>query len=693
MNSRVNISAVGDVFFLKAAAMGKSQSLIGLALTREVTAEQINAGQGRGQRGLRRRAEIRQIDEEARTVELAFSSEEPVERWFGTEILSHDPGAMRTDRLTNGAALLLNHDVNDQVGVVESVTLGSDRIARATVRFGKSGRADEVFQDVRDGIRRHVSVGYFIHGIRVEQEEGEPDKVTLTDWEPYEISIVAVPADPTVGVGRTAEIAPEEAATGAADTAPESGQRSAGQQSHEDAGMKTKILRDAKGNLVRAKVDDDGNIVEVLEVLERAGEGEQAIAQRARDDAQRAIDEANERTAQILELGETYGAADMAARAVREGMPVADFQRQLLERMNQSRGGGLTGPNDELGLTEREARNFSFNRLIRALSEPESRSLRDAAAFEFDVVNSAAERADRSPKGVLIPIDVLNRAMTTATDGGGAGATGGYLIDTAYLQNSFIDLLRNAMVLMRLATPMGGLVGNVEIPKKLSGTSAYFLGEDDEATISAMELGQIGMTPKTVAALAELTRRLIMQSSLDSELMTRRDLATAIALKLDWAGFYGRGTENEPRGIKNASGINTVNFATAGQPTFAELVKMETEISADNANVDSMAYVFNARMRGHCKTTEKFSGTTGATLWEQGGTVNGYNTEVTNQIATGDVFHGNFSDVVLGMWGGLDLQVDPYTHSARGRVRITAFQDVDIVLRRVESMCYGVKPA
>ena len=116
---------------------------------------------------------------------------------------------------------------------------------------------------------------------------------------------------------------------------------------------------------------------------------------------------------------------------------------------------------------------------------------------------------------------------------------------------------------------------------------------------------------------------------------------------------------------------------------------METEISADNADVASMAYVMGSGMRGHFKTTEKFSGSTGATIWEAGNTVNGYRTEVTNQIVAGDLFFGNFADAMIGMWGGLELNADPYTHSAKGRLRIVAMQDVDFVLRRVESFCYG----
>ena len=144
-----------------------------------------------------------QIDEEARTATLAFASEAPFDRWWGREILDVSPTAMRLQRLTSGANLLVDHDTRDVVGVVEQVEVGADRVARAVVRFGRSVRAEEVWQDVRDGIRRNVSVGYMIHAAKlIETDDDDDDTYRVTDWEPYEVSLVSVPADPSVGVGR-----------------------------------------------------------------------------------------------------------------------------------------------------------------------------------------------------------------------------------------------------------------------------------------------------------------------------------------------------------------------------------------------------------------------------------------------------------------------------------------------------------
>lgn len=657
-------------------------ALIGTGLTRSVTPEQINANQGHGP--LRRNAEVRSVDADARTIEVAFSSETPVARWFGDEVLDHSPGAMIEERLANGAAVLWNHSMDRQIGVVDSARIDGDRVGRAVLRFGRSARAEEIWADVVDGVIRHVSVGYFVRAITTKEREGETDQVTITEWEPYEISMVSVPADASVGVGRSAGEPPEEGAGQLANTDPNDEPTET-----RGSGMKTKILRNAAGDLVRAKVDDDGNIVEVVEVLERASET-QAMVQRGTQAEQ-------QRTASLLELGEQYSSQRLAAEAIREGTSVDDFTRTLLEHVSGTGDAGSRGnqPLDDnagvVGLTDDEVRNFSFLRAFRALANPHDRRLQEDAAFEFDASRAAEQTSNREAQGIMVPADVLRRSLNTSTSGTAAGDTGGYAIATELMSQSFIEMLRNRSVLLGMATPMGGLVGNVDIPGQASGATGYWIGEDDDAAEDSIDLRQIGASPKTAAAYAEITRKMLQQSSIDAEALVRRDLARALALTMDHAGFYGTGTSNQPLGLKNLTGINAVPFV-AVQPTYNELVKMETEVASDNADVDSMAYIGNASFRGHCKTTEKFSGSNGATIWEPGGSVNGYRSEITNQVATGDVFHGNFADAIAAMWGGLDLTIDPYSNSKKGRLRIVAFQDIDWVFRNVESFCYGVKP-
>lgn len=604
---------------------------------------------------LHRTMEVRAASTETRTVELAFSSEIEVERWFGMEVLDHTPGAMRMDRLQGGAAVLVNHDWDDQVGVVESVTIGDDRVGRAVVRFGRSARASEILQDVVDGIRKQVSVGYLVHDKKLVETRDGIDVFRITDWEPYEISLVSVPADPTVGVGRSAETPPEESAAAGAQTA------------HiPDISSKVTIMSEQN---TPAPVDA---------AAERAA-GMQAEQARVRA---------------IIEMGKQYGQAELAADYARDGKTAEDFQRALLDKFNERASKPLSEQmkDSDIGLSDKEARAFSFVKLMRAASDPTDKRAQQDAGYELEVCRAAADKAGKEVRGLLVPTDVLTRAFSpfnTLKSGPNTGDTGGNSVATDLMAGSFVDLLRNRSTIMRLARTMGGLVGNIDIPRHIGGASASWIGEDGDATQQSQTLDQISLTPKTVAAYSEITRRLMMQSSLDVEALVRADLATAIGLAIDTAGYYGSGSANQPRGIKNYAGINAVDFAVAGKPSYSELVQMETEIAADNADVSTMAYVLNARLRGHLKTTTKFGVSGESIIWEPGNTVNGYGAEVTNQIAEGDVFFGNFADLLMGMWGGLDIMVDPYTHSTKGRVRIVTFQDVDFVLRRTESFAYG----
>lgn len=634
-----------------------------------LTPEKIN------ERGLLRRTfEVRAVDADARTVELAFSSEAEVERWFGVEVLDHSPGSIRLERLTNGAPLLVNHDWGDQVGVIESVTVGADRKGRAVVRFGRSARASEILQDVADGIRRLVSVGYMVHGTKLAETRDGTDVYRVTDWEPYEISIVSVPADTTVGVGRQAE--------------------------------KTQVVEDPAPAETPADAPEGAAPENSTEELEMPNENPQGAAPTPAP-AATGGDTRNHAKA-IAELGTRYQQTELAARAIAEGKTVEQFQQDVLDAMNARAARPLNeqvrAAGGELGLTDREVRDFSFTRLIRAQLDPADKSAAREAAFELEACAAAADKAGKQTRGIVIPIDVLvapmaRNVMASGVSGTPAGNTGGFTIAKELQAQSFVDLLRNRAVLMRRARTLGGLVGNIDIPRQTGGATAGWIGEDGDAPVRTQTMDQISLNPKTLAAYTEITRRLIMQSSLDVEALVRADLATAVALEIDRAGFYGTAASNQPRGIANYAGINAVDFGGTGagdpggpsnsMPTFAELVQMETEVAVDNADAGAMAYIFNARMRGHLKTTPKFGTGTEATIWEQGGTVNGYATEVTNQLNDRDVFFGNFNDLLVGMWGGIEINVDPYTHSTKGRIRIVTFQDVDFALRRVESFCLG----
>jgi HK97 family phage major capsid protein/HK97 family phage prohead protease len=584
-----------------------------------------------------------QVDTESRTIEFPFSSELPVERWFGDEVLSHGEKAADLSRLNDGAPLLFNHNTDEIIGVVERSWIDKDKRGYAKVRFAKTARADEVLGMVNDGILRNVSFGYRIVDM-VESVKDGKSTYTATRWEPYEISMVTIPADPTVGVGR-AETSEMRAINL---TRAESEPAQPADQPPEEVTMSEQH-------------------VDVEVIATQAAEAERS------------------RIAAISALGERHKLPELARTLIDSGKGLDEARAAFLENI-QVEQKPVTGKEADIGLSQKEVREYSFLRAMNALANPGDRAAWDAAAFEREVSEAGAKAAGKSSRGLFIPSEILrNKRDLTA----GTNNAGGFTVATELMADSFIEMLRNRAVVMRAgATMMSGLVGNVAIPRQSAAATAYWVAENNAPTESQQTLAQVTMSPKTVGAWTDISRRLLIQSSIDVEAMVRRDLATVIALAVDTAALYGTGgANNQPTGIKNVSGINTRDFA-ATNPTFAELVGMETEAAVDNADIGTLVYLFNPAQRGALKTTEKATGTA-QFVWEPGNTVNGYRTEVSNQVTAGDVFFGNFADLLVGMWSGLDLMVDPYSGSTAGTVRVVALQDVDVAVRNAVSFVYG----
>jgi phage head maturation protease len=145
------------------------------------------------------------INEEDRTVEVSFSSEEPVERYFGIEILDHKPESVDLSRLNNSAAVLEDHQ-GGQIGVVVGAKIENGR-GLAKLKFSKVGRGAEVWEDIKDGIRSNISFGYQLNDLTRSKDEdnGETPAYRSKSWMPYEISVVGTPADTTIGIGRSKE--------------------------------------------------------------------------------------------------------------------------------------------------------------------------------------------------------------------------------------------------------------------------------------------------------------------------------------------------------------------------------------------------------------------------------------------------------------------------------------------------------
>ena len=609
-----------------------------VTVPRSVDLQELQSRAGGGSLVQRREGliEVRAAGDE---LQFSFSSEQPVERYFGTEVLSHEMGAADLSRLNNGAPFLWNHDRDAVLGVVEAASIGADRRGYCTTRWSRSAFAQEKRQDVEDGILRNVSFAYSIDAI-----EDRGDQMVVTKWTPLECSLVSIPADNSVGLGRA--------------------------YSESDSMAERTLAASAAEGTAATAASPEGTMDQTpdMEVIR----AEAAEAER-------------NRIAAINALGEKLGMADLARELIDGGRDLNEARAAFLDQ--QTKRGTVTAPitanAPELGLSEKETRQFSFVRALHYLANPGDRAARDAAGFEIEVGRAAAAKYERSSNGIVVPNEVLQRDLVVGT-----ASAGGNTVATDLLSGSFIELLRNRLALAQAGvTMLTGLQGNVAIPRQSSASTAYWVGENVAPTESQQAIDQVNMTPKTVGAYVDYSRRLLLQSSIDVEAMIRNDLTRVIALEVDRAGIYGAGSSNQPLGLINVTGVNAKSLTSYG--TFAELIDMETAVATANADAGSLRYIVNAAARGALKGTAKSASAVAAGFIYENDEINGYPAIVSNQLLSNDALFGDFSMMIMGMWSGLDLTVDPYAGSTAGTVRIIALQDVDFAVKQPGAFTYA----
>lgn len=583
--------------------------------------------------------EIRQLpDDESRTVEITFSSETPVERYWGFEILDHSPESVQLSRMNSQSApLLLNHDPGQQIGIVERAEIGADRRGRASVRFGRSQLAEEIWQDVKDGIRRLISVGYRISEAKLEKESQQGDFYRVTAWEPVEVSIVAVPADASVGIGRAAE------------------------QTNEFTITRSSAIMEEKDKI---KTEPETPPIQ-------APAAPAPDESRIRGAEMRRFDE-------IITIGQTFNLVAEAQRAYREGKSPEQFKTEVLNLL-QSRQ-TIDTRAASLDLSENEKKQYSFSRLLIALVNGEH----DKAGFEFEVSRALAAKLNRKPQGVFVPHELLvgkpytefNKRDLTAASGAAS------LVGTDHLAGSFIELLRNKIVVQKLGVlTLTGLSESVSIPRQTgAATAAWLATESTSVTPTDQSFDSVTLGPKNVAADTKISRQAILQANPSIEAIVMNDLISVLALAIDLGAINGSGASGQPTGILQQSGIGSV---TGSSFSWENAVELETDVAAANADLGSMWYLTNASVRGILKTRPKDAGS-GLFLME-GGNMNGYPVAVSNQVPSSTIIFGSFNQLIMGFWGVLDLLVNPYLFAATRYVAIHATQSVDVAVRHAAS--------
>lgn len=603
-------------------------------------------------------------EEDDNKMTFSVSSEMPFERYFGTEVLGHEKGEVDLSRLNDGAPLLIDHSnrVDSIIGVVEKAYLEDSRLM-ADVRFADDPVGQRVKGLVDQGIVRNVSVSYEIIEVR---ENKKTNEIRAIKWLPREVSFVGVPADASVGIGRADDDATTE---------------------------KTISLNGGSNNEVTPMPAEKTNAEIIADERKRIGAIQAYGAQFAAN-----------------------GGIELAAAVIAEEGSIDDLQRKINDKLAAESKQKAESNQAEIDAAVNQARatafvrhvgddimRSNFSRVIKNLLPDEQ----NESGPEMEIIR-AASNTDGKRGGFHIPdalwsvfqrqsaemrmqkkYGIEQRAITTAS-GSGKGIAG-----YDHRGDLFVEALAVAPKFESLpVTMVGDLTGSetVDIPRKSAVSVASWTAENtNPGATSLPSFDNITMTPKEVAVLVEVSRKLAVTSNPSAQGLIVDDLGMGIARAKDKAFIVGGGT-NEPTGMNTltvaADGIAIKKIATNGGPlTWALIVGQVADLLA--ANVEGLPYfLVSGRTYANCMAVVKEAGEP-VYLNENGKFGPNpvvYSNHIQTNLTVGTtsknsvVYCGDFRDAIVATWGGVDILVDPLSKMP-STVRISAICDVDIAFR------------
>ena len=581
-----------------------------------------------------RSVEIRKdwLDEEKRTVRIAVSSEEPVERSFGTEILEHTADAIDLSFLGSGRApLLLDHDPRQQIGVIEKTEIGDDRVLRASVRFGKGEFSDGIFSDVVDSVRANISVGYRIDELSKNERSDGTVEFRAVKWTPMEASIVAIPADYVgSGVGRSAPLTqptvPKEEIT----------------------------------------MEQDQVDVESVRTEERAAYSKQC--------------------AEIIALGAKHNSRDLANEAIGKGYSIEQFRGLLLEKIGDAKPLELAEPD----ISPKEERQFSFLRAIHASATGDWRE----AGYEREVSDEIAKISGRSPKGFYAPGSAWgqrNIIAGTNADGGflkGTDHLGGEFIEAlrgrlvvAGLGARIMSGLKGDISIPKIsAGAAAAFVGEGSAVAEQNQTFAA-------VTLAPKTLGAFTDISRKLSAQSSPDAEAVVRDDLLN--------AVAAKLEDTTIEGGGSNEPQGLIGTSGLGSVAMgTNGSAPTWASVVNLVK-ECEID-NALMTDNLSFLTNPKVKAKLSSTAKGSGDSVMIMESPWDSLYGYpvgiTTHVPSDLTKGStsgtcsaMIFGDFSQLIMGFWSSPDILVDPYTGGSAGNTRVIVMQDVDVAVRHAQS--------
>jgi HK97 family phage major capsid protein len=586
---------------------------------------------------------LQRAEGESLRISFSAASAYPVERWYGTEVIDMSPGAMRSERLDRGAVpLLFNHDMNDPVGMVERASLRGGKLQVDARFFPGDERVERLVNMVEHGMR-NVSIRYRVHSVEEVKSGDNAGTTYIRDWEMLEASLVTIPADPTVGVGRSAsdqefDVRMVRAAIPAATPA-------------------TEEVREMSQEAQTASAS-----VTAENVPQPQGEQMESARIRAIDN----ICKANKIDEKVRHMW------------VGQGLSIEQVSDDLLKLLQKR---GETNPQSvaKIGLTDGETKRYSIVRAIEACAAQNWKN----AGFELECSRAIQQKLNvvPDPNTFHVPFEFLHRGEAQRDLTAASAGAGGYLVETQNV--GFIDILRNRSVCYRMgAMRLPGLVGNVTVPRQSVAATAYWLAnEGTQITESQQTFVQMALTPKSVGAYTEISRQLLLQSSPAIEGIVSNDLAAQVALAVDLAGLEGSGASGQPTGISQTAGIGGV---TGTSIAYAGILEFQTDVAGSNVVPVRGGYVTTPAVASLLMQRVKFT-STASPLWEGNiweGNMTGFPAMSSNQPTAATMVFGDWNEMVIAEWGVLAVEVNPFANFQAGIIGVRAMYSIDIGIRR-----------
>ncbi|HCS4605901.1 TPA: phage major capsid protein [Escherichia coli] len=634
--------------------------------------------------------------------EIAFSSEQPYQRQFWDEqnqemvvldeILVHTPEAVDLSRLNNNAPLLFNHNFDNHIGVVCNARIDADKVGRATVRFSKHGTlANDIRNKVIEGTMEKISVGYDIKEYHIDYAKGQ---LIVTKFVPFELSFVTVPADDSVGLNRSLntitvnlgakrdmtkeqieEIKEEQESAQVEETPVEENKEPEVEETQErqvEENKEDENLEDGKDAEHPESVDDDSSTVreteEVKEEREAAPveeEKTEEVAERSEEDEEEIREIARELNIDDSELARALAIKDMTPEA---------FRTKALNNITN-----VQRNNEQIKDSKME-KTFDLNNVIRSLVDGAALGANEA---EYSAMAAgAAMQRGRAARGgsVFVPAAAMRAAAAGNTKADLTAIT-----DEKLLTESYIEMLLPASCLGRLGvTVLSGLNSPIAVPKMTaSSVEAFgFVDENGSAPESKATFANVKMSPKTFAGGNPISRASIKQVPGIATLITDH-INKAVRIKLEQLILSDKDNTRGPAGLVKQL-VDGGRVTKKAAFSYKDFLKEIAALTDAGVPAQSIKFAMSGATAAELESTLKDNGVSGYII--ENGKLAGYEVVTSGVIPADHIVLGDFSGIMIGEWGGLELDMDDTTYRAQSAIVPRIWVDLDFTVVQPEAL-------